>query len=107
MKIVLKILFLMLAINIINCQSMNKNIVKAEKFKIIKIEGLISVRGNEPFTYLSLLTDYNKEYSITGKLKDEIRNKYQNKKIKILAKIKTKISLPGFPQEIEVIKIIN
>lgn len=107
MKLLLKILFLLISINIINCQSISKNKVKTEKFKIIKIEGLISVRGSEPFTYLSILTDDNKEYSITGKLTNEIKNKYQNKKIKILGKIRTKTFSSGFAQEIEVVKIIN
>jgi uncharacterized protein (DUF2147 family) len=45
--------------------------------------GIISLKGNEPHSYLLLKTDEGKMYKITGQVSNELRKSYQKKKIKI------------------------
>ena len=71
------------------------------------MDGEIKVKGNVPNTYLVIHTNYNKEYSIRGKLKNFIEENYQNKRIKILVRVISKEKGPDYPAEIEVYKIIT
>ena len=48
-------------------------------------DGTVIVRGNEPFTYLVLVTSYG-EFEITGPLITEIYSRYQQHVIRILGK---------------------
>jgi hypothetical protein len=73
----------------------------------ITIKGSISVKGNEPHTYLALTTDRNEEFSIVGKKKKEIWENYQGQVITVKGKIVRKSIGPGFPAEFDVTKIID
>ncbi len=71
------ILFSILLTGIILC-SYSKN-------NIVKVKGYIRVYGNEPFTFIGLKTDNNKEYSLTAP--DEVLKELrasQGKKIEII-----------------------
>jgi hypothetical protein len=70
------------------------------------IKGRVSVKGNEPHTYLALKT-VKEEFKIVGLLTNEIRDKYQNKYIEVKGAIIKKAIGPGFPAELEVTSIVK
>jgi len=76
-------------------------------FGLMTLEGKILVKGNEPHTYVVIQVSEKEEYSITGKFKDILQDKYQNQTVKLQGMITKKSKLPGFPSEFEVKKIIN
>ena len=59
------------------------------------IEGKISVRGNEPHTYLSIVTTNGNEFRIVGNLERRISEKYQGGTIKVRGIIIQKGIGPG------------
>ncbi len=71
------------------------------------IQGRISVKGNEPHTFLSLTTDSNIEYQLTGDYNDKIRRIYQLQIITLKGEIKRDAIGPGFPALFDVQKIVS
>lgn len=69
--------------------------------------GRISVRGNEPHTYLALVTSDNQEYRIVGDLEQKIRSSYQNKRVTVAGRIVKEALGPGFPTELRVEKVLK
>jgi len=80
---------------------------KMEKVGIVTINGKISIKGNEPHIYLSLTTDNNIEYQLTGDYKNKIREEYQQQVITLEGKITRKAIGPGFPALFQVQRIIS
>jgi hypothetical protein len=70
------------------------------------LSGRITIKGNEPHTYVVLVIDDSKEYVIVGEMADKLRQEYQNKTIKVKAKVVTK-AIPGKPAEVEVLEILE
>ncbi len=79
---------------------------KIEKVEIVTINGKISIKGNEPHTYLSLTTDNHIEYQLTGDYGDKIREEYQRQVMTLEGKITRKALGPGFPALFHVQRII-
>ena len=73
----------------------------------LTLEGKITVKGSEPHTYLVLVTEDQTDYKIAGKFHDEILKNYQQKILKVKGKIVRDAMGPGFPAELEVLKIIS
>lgn len=71
------------------------------------IEGRVSIKGNEPHTYLSIVTSEGEEFRIVGELEKSISKKYQGNTIKVKGKIVQKGLGPGFPPQLEVEKIVE
>ena len=71
------------------------------------IKGKVTIKGNEPFSYVALTAENGSEYRLTGKLKDLIAEKYQNMILTVRGKIIKKQAGPGMPAEFEVNKIIS
>ena len=71
----------------------------------VTLSGRVAVKGNEPHTYIVLITD-DTEYIIVGDLAGEIRREYQKKIITVKGKI-VKKAIPGKPAELEVFEILN
>ena len=71
---------------------------KPAKAKTDSITGYINVYGNEPFTFIGIVTDDDKEYSISAddSILKELQ-KTQGKKIEIKGTIE-KSEKPGFNQ---------
>ena len=69
----------------------------------ITVSGKISVSGNEPFTYLRIITPENKEFKIVGDHKEELQAHYQQQTVTLNAHIVKEATGPGFPAEIDVI----
>ena len=65
------------------------------------------MKGNEPHTYLSIVTADGMEYEIVGKLKNKIAAEYQGNTIKIKGEVVEEALAPGFPPPFEVIEIIE
>jgi len=71
---------------------------KPAKAKIDSVTGYINVYGNEPFTFIGIVTDDGKEYTISAddSILKELQ-KTQGKKIEIKGTIE-KSEKPGFNQ---------
>jgi len=54
-------------------------------------DGFVSVRGNEPFTYVIFSTVYG-EYELVGELVDEITARYQQRRIRIKGRALAELS---------------
>lgn len=64
---------------------------------IVEISGRISVKGNEPFTYLCITTSDNREFKISGPMEPDLRQGYQNQIVRIRGIIESEAKGPGFP----------
>ena len=73
----------------------------------LTVQGRVSVRGNEPFTYLSLVTQENEEYALVGPLEEEVRREYQGSYIKLRGQVLEEAKGPGFPAQLEVEEILE
>ena len=71
------------------------------------IEGRVAMKGNEPHTYLSIVTEKGQEFRIVGKLENKIAKNYQGNTIRIKGGIVKKGVGPGFPPHIDVVEIID
>ena len=71
------------------------------------IEGRVAMKGNEPHTYLSIVTEKGQEFRIVGKLEKKISKNYQGNTIKIRGEIVKNGVGAGFPPHIDVNKIIH
>jgi hypothetical protein len=65
--------------------------------------GVISVKGNEPFTYVALTEANGHVWKLTGKKVQELKKDFQNKEV--LLNLKEVPSYPesGLPPKVEVI----
>lgn len=45
------------------------------------IQGIIAVKGNEPHTWLSLVTEEGIEYRLQGAITETLRNRYQQQSL--------------------------
>ena len=79
--------------------------VSAQKPGFVTVTGVVSVKGNEPFTYCAL-TSSGRAYSIVGDRKSEIMAKYQNREITVTGKIVREGEGP-LPYEIDVDEIVK
>lgn len=70
--------------------------------KWVTVQGKISVKGNEPHTYLCISTKEGLDYKLVGSLKDEIRARYQHVILHVSGKFTGKALGPGFPAELDV-----
>ena len=73
---------------------------------IIEITGRVSVRGNEPFTYLGISTSDGVEYKISGKMKDKIRKQYQQQILNLKGMV-IKSREGHMPAKFEVMEIVK
>ncbi len=73
----------------------------------VTFHGKVAVRGSEPHTYLSLLSADKGEAALVGPLRDEIEANYQGRYIKVEGRVVKKAAGPGFPAELEVIRILE
>ncbi|MDY6969145.1 MAG: hypothetical protein SVR08_10910 [Spirochaetota bacterium] len=73
----------------------------------LEINGKVSVKGNEPHTYLVIITRKYGALKIVGAFEKEIRRNYQQKYIKVNGKVVKKTIGPGFPAEFKVTEIIE
>ncbi len=83
-------IFIIMSCTFISLCSFRKNNMQT-------VEGYIFIYGNEPFTFIGIKTDNNKEYSISASddIKKEIRTS-QGKKIQIIG-----IIIKPDPEKIE------
>jgi hypothetical protein len=65
--------------------------------------GRIAVKGNEPFTYVALVEQSGREFTIAGPLQTEIRERYQGRYLKVRARILDS----GRPLELEVLEVLE
>jgi hypothetical protein len=72
------------------------------KSDFITLEGKIEIYGNEPHTYVGIKTK-NSVYKIINAKKYNLQN-FQNKTLKIKAKIIQNKKGPGFPAVIEIVE---
>jgi hypothetical protein len=72
----------------------------------ITLSGRITVKGNEPHTYVVLVAGESEEYVIVGDLAETLRKEYQNKRVRVKGKIVGK-AIPGKPAELEVFEILE
>jgi hypothetical protein len=79
--------------------------VSAQKQGFMTVSGIVSVKGNEPFIYCAL-TSSGRAYSIVGKRKTEIMEKYQNREITVTGTI-VREGEGSLPYEIDVDEIVK
>ncbi len=72
--------------------------------KRILLEGKISVKGNEPHTYLVINVEYT-DYILRGNIAGRIREEYQGRIVLIEGIIIKEEAGPGFPAEVEVVSL--
>ena len=70
-------------------------------------QGKVAVRGSEPHTYLSLLSEEGRDAALVGPLAAEIEANFQGRYIRVEGRIVKEATGPGFPAEIEVVKILE
>ncbi len=71
-----------------------------------EMKGVISVKGNEPHTYLAFTAENGDLYEIEGAMVNELREKYQGTKVKLKGKLLNKKDKSIFgPGVIEVTEI--
>jgi hypothetical protein len=68
-------------------------------------EGKVALKGNEPHTFLVLITN-KAEYTIVGRLSSEIKRHYQQKRIRVKGTIVKKRQGPLKPAELEVMEVL-
>jgi hypothetical protein len=73
----------------------------------IIVKGRVSLKGNEPFTYLAIETATGQEYALVGELTEEIRAKYQGKEIEVAGTVVKADAGPGSPAQLQVQKILE
>lgn len=73
----------------------------------LQIQGKISVKGNDPHTYLCLSTAAGKDYRLEGALRDLIWTRYQQEIIRLDGKITKEALGPGAPAVFEVREILD
>jgi hypothetical protein len=96
-----------LGISVFQCTTTTTNNVEAASPQkdVVSITGKIAVKGNEPHTYVVIVTEDKREYRITGDLEPEIRKNYQQKRVIVDAVIVKESDSPLIPTEIDVLKI--
>lgn len=72
----------------------------------LKVAGRVAVKGNEPHTYLVLVSD-SREYKLVGPLQEKIWKTYQGQRIRVRGRIVREALGPGFPAELEVLEILE
>lgn len=68
---------------------------------------MVSVKGNEPHIYLSLVTLDGKEYRITGPHYETIFSKYQQRKLSLSGTITEPAKGPWLPALFQVDQIVQ
>ncbi len=71
------------------------------------VEGKITIRGNEPHSYVHLETQSKQHYCIVGEFEQAIRESKQHQTVKLKGRVVKKAKGPGFPAEFEVLEIIE
>jgi len=74
----------------------NDNFKKPDR-TLIMIEGIITIKGSEPNTYVNLKTTNNINYAIVGGLKEKLQNFYQYKTVKLEGEVVKEAIGPVFP----------
>ena len=69
--------------------------------------GRVSVKGNEPHSYVVLVTQDDTAYRLVGDLAPRIRKEYQNMTIVVRGCIVKEAVGPGFPAELHVEEIVR
>jgi hypothetical protein len=97
----------LLGISLFQCTTTTTNNVEASSSKkeVVSIKGKIAVKGNEPHTYVAIVTEDKREYRIVGDLETEIRRVYQQKIVIVDGIIVKESNSPLIPPELEVLKI--
>lgn len=80
--------------------------VKNKSGEIMELTGRISVKGNEPHSWLCLTDSSNRAYRLKGDLTDEIRLKYQQRTITIKGELLSLSRDPGIPAGFRVEEIL-
>jgi hypothetical protein len=70
------------------------------------ITGRVSVKGNEPHTYLAIETGSHGDLEIVGPFAERIRSLYQGQTISVEGTLLGKGSGPGFPPKLRVERIV-
>lgn len=78
-----------------------------ESADIIEIVGKVSMKGNEPFSYLAITDQITGEHRLVGDKIDEIKTKYQQLRLRVKGRVIKACSGFGSPAEFEVIDIIE
>ncbi len=85
----------------------SKPVNRAEIGEQMIIRGKISVKGNEPFTYLCLTTEIGTEYRISGQYLELIWRKHQMQMVELKGEIVKKAIGPGFPARFNASEILS
>lgn len=73
-----------------------------------EMDGIISVKGNEPHTYLAFTTDNGDVYRIEGPKVIELHDKYQGTRVRIKGKLIRKKETTSFsPGIIDLEKVVK
>jgi hypothetical protein len=73
----------------------------------LTLSGRVSVKGNEPLTYLVLVSEEKGAFTIVGPLKEEIRRNHQGKYLKVRGRIVEEPQGPGLHPNLEVLEILE
>lgn len=68
----------------------------------VTLVGKISVKGNEPHTYLALVTRDGEEFAITGDHVATLRASYQNATLRVSGTVESRRLGPSFPARLRV-----
>lgn len=106
-----KLLFILPAILIImgihsSTSGADKNCPHLETGKLC-ITGKIAIKGNEPVTWVALVTPEGVDYRLKGKLLHELRSRYQQQEITLSGKVISRAKGPGLPAGFEVEAIVE
>ena len=63
---------------------------------VIIVEGKVAVKGNEPFTFLSIANEFA-EYQIVGELEAKIRNELQGRTVRLRGELTSAASTANAP----------
>jgi len=91
-----------LLFSVAGCASCEKPAPAGQKAQPAVWVGRISLKGNEPHTWLALSTEDGTVYELIGERAAVIRDRHQNRRLRVEGKVVSAAKGPGFPARIEV-----
>ena len=93
-------LLILLSLAALNARALRDN--KQEPEDVITLTGRIKIKGNEPMTFVALVTEDGMDYVLKGEKAENLRFNHQLRLVEIKGRI-IKPSNPPRPAEVEVL----
>ncbi len=88
-------------------KTQTKPMTDEQTSNLTTIQGKISIKGNEPHTWLALTTKEGRDYRLKGDLAKTLRNHYQQQVVVLEGEILSKSKTPGLPSAFAVHNMVT